>query len=200
LCVRVVLCHFLFSPQHLKLHKPPKINYKNSPYNTATSSPSPVSSTHSPTPYEEEPTKSTSELEAQYQNQDCLGLSEPSYQNAAAFNNKCEGESSNNDAIDENGMQPQEPTSATVEEKNVAATASSSSVIDTHLNNNNSQIENNISKNYNIINENNQTLSNNQNLTENNINNNNTIINNDSTDQVYDIPVGEYLQFLNKIL
>lgn len=118
------------------------------------------------------------------------GVSEPSYQNTAAIlnsnNNIGDGES--NDAIHTNGMEVQELTTPGTLEDNNAAVASSS-VTDTHLNNNNSQIENNISKSSNIINENNQTLSNNQNLTDNNINNN--TINNDNTDQVYDIPVGE---------
>lgn len=141
------------------------------------------------------------ESEAQYQNQESLGLSEPSYQNTAAImsnNNKGDGESSN-EAVHTNGVQSQElPSPATVSD-NAIVIASSSSTTDTHLNNNNSQNENNISKSNNIIIENNQILSNNQkNLTENNINNN--IINTDKTDQVYDIPVGEYLKFFNQTI
>lgn len=185
MCVRVIYSCFLFLFSFpLKNHMP---KYIVKTHHTTAATPSPVSSsTHSPTPYEEEPTKSTLETtnEAQYQNQESLGLSDPSYQNTAAImsNNKNGDGESSNETIQTKGIKTQElPQAETVDD--IAVPVSSlSSTTETHLNNNNSQIENNISKSNNIINENNQTLSNNQNL---------TIINNDNTDQVYDIPVGE---------
>lgn len=167
--------------------------------NVATSSPSPISSTHSPTPYEQEP-NGKPEIEAQYQNQESLGLMEPSYQNAAAI-------ISNNN--NNNNIEPGEGTSATVtpnttatvtanmmnnninnniedgmgqSQKNGMAETAAATIdasANTHLDNNS---PNNISKSN--INDNNQ-ISNNQNLLKcNNINNN--------TDELYDIPVGEY--------
>ncbi|KAG5677203.1 hypothetical protein PVAND_006981 [Polypedilum vanderplanki] len=126
---------------------PVPITNGNSPSaatNGATSSSSPVSSTHSPTtPYEHEPNEkavaatTTIVTEAQYQNQESLGINEPSYQNASAVING-DGAAANviNNNIEsvqtDNGMN-NSMSSATVEASE-----------ETHLNNNNSQ-NNNIS-------------------------------------------------------
>ncbi|KAL7048694.1 hypothetical protein ACKWTF_003443 [Chironomus riparius] len=152
--------------------------------NGATSSPSPISSTHSPTPYEQEPDFKP-EIEAQYQNQESLGLSEPSYQNATAIISK-NNINNNNDAGDGpsttttttiNGVNNNSINVEVIEEQQKNGTTETTTMDESHLDNNS---QNNISKSN--INENNQ-ISNNQNLPKsNNINNN--------TDELYDIPVG----------
>lgn len=159
--------------------------YDNKTTFVATSSPSPISSTHSPTPYEQEPDYKP-EIEAQYQNQESLGLSEPSYQNATAIISK-NNINNNNDAGDGdgpstttiNGVNNYNNNVEVIEEQQKNGTTETTTMDESHLDNNS---QNNISKSN--INENNQ-ISNNQNLPKSNTINNNT-------DELYDIPVGEY--------
>ncbi|XP_070494747.1 myc box-dependent-interacting protein 1 isoform X2 [Chironomus tepperi] len=113
--------------------------------NGATSSPSPISSTHSPTPYEQEPDFKP-EIEAQYQNQESLGLSEPSYQNAASVISK-NNINNNNDAGDGpstttiNGVNNNNNVEV-IEEQQKNGTTETTTMDESHLDNNS---QNNIS-------------------------------------------------------
>lgn len=127
--------------------------------------------------------------EAQYQNQESLGLAEPSYQNTADVicnnNNHETGDGGNgttvtsSSATNLNNVNNNTINEEPVKKNGMAAADTTTSDASAHLDNNS---QNNISKAN--INENNQ-ISNNQNLPKSNLINNNT-------DELYDIPVGEY--------
>lgn len=175
---------FSKSSKYFKIHKENHTkafkNHKNRNV-AATSSPSPTSSTHSPTPYEQEPHLN----EQQYQNQD---LNEPSYQNASALAmTNGNGAKINGDgpkpvaSTANNNNNSHEKINKTSESTEASAAATSPTSEDSHLNNHNSQI--NISKDNSIesTNQNRNSLA----LSKNNKDNNNP------EELLYDIPVGE---------
>lgn len=181
------------SQVYLKSKKPQNRTKNHITRNVAVmASSSPTSSTHSPTPYEQEPHLQS---EQQYQNQDSLATSEPSYQNASELVMSTSNGLNNNNIIG-NGDRPSTATvtlssvnnnnsQEKITDESISNAAVPSSTMppydETHLNNHKSQI--NISKD-NL----NQTTNQKQNsLTmKTNINDNNN-----TDEMLYDIPVGE---------